>query len=75
MRNRDLCRQLRLGRNRLQQLVSIDLCFCHVYSLTCEKLAFVSAYYQVHEDLNRQLSFVPYSLFLWLNLIGNNEGY
>ena len=47
MRNRDLCKQLRLGKNRSQQLVSIDLCFCYVYSLTCEKLAFVSAYYQL----------------------------
>ena len=38
MRNRDLCRQLRLGKNRSQQLVSIDLCFCYVYSLTCEEV-------------------------------------
>ena len=46
MRNRDLCRQLRLGNNSLQQLVSIDLCFYYVYSLTCVNLAFVSAYYR-----------------------------
>ena len=46
MRYRDMCRQLRVGKNRLQQLLSIDLCFCHVYSLTCEKLTFVSAYYR-----------------------------
>ena len=46
MRNRDRCRQLRLGKNRLQQLASIGLCFCYVYDLTCEKLGFVSAYYR-----------------------------
>jgi hypothetical protein len=38
MRNRDPCRQLRLGKNRSQQLVSIDLCFYYVYRLTCEKV-------------------------------------
>jgi hypothetical protein len=38
MRNRVLCRQLRLGKNRSQQLVSIDLCFCYVYRLTFEKV-------------------------------------
>jgi hypothetical protein len=55
VQNRDLCKQLRLGMNQSQQLVSIDLCLCYVYSLTCEKLAIVSAYYPpkllVHEDL------------------------
>jgi hypothetical protein len=46
MRYRDMFRQLRLGKNWLHQLVSIDLCFCHVYSLTCEKLTLVSVYYR-----------------------------
>ena len=79
MRNRDMCRQLRLGKNRPQQLVSIDLCLCYVYNLTCEKLAIVSAYYRpelwVHEDLYRHFYFVPCFLFLWLNLVGSSEGY
>jgi hypothetical protein len=30
MRNRYLCRQLRLGKNRSHQFVSIDLCLCYV---------------------------------------------
>ena len=38
MRNRDLCKQLRLAKNRSQQLVSIDLYFSHVYMLTCEEV-------------------------------------
>ena len=62
MRNRDMCRQLRLGKNRSQQLVSIDLCLCYVYNLTFEKFVLGSAYYRpelwVHEDLYRQFSFV-----------------
>ena len=66
--NRDLRRQLRLGKNWSKQLVSIDLCFCYVYYLTCEKLAFVSAYCRpdawVHEDLYWKFSFVPCFLFL-----------
>ena len=44
-RNRDLYRQLSLGKNRSPQLVSVDLCFCNVYSFTFEKFALVSAYY------------------------------
>jgi hypothetical protein len=78
MLNRYLCKQLRLGKNRSHQFVSIDMCLCYVCSLTCEKLVFVSAYCRpeqwVHEDLYRQFSFVPCFLFLCLNLIGNNEG-
>jgi hypothetical protein len=38
MRNRGLCKQLRLGKNQSQQLVSIDLYFSYVYMLTCEEV-------------------------------------